>query len=202
MSFFSDAAAIIFKTPFKQKVGKLEIDILDSRGISEKSTLSSNPIEDGSFITDNIRKEPTEISISARISSFSLNNSVIKQVSSLIKGKIPNRLKDAHDELYRLYDAQEPITLVTKFKSYENMVMTSLDFGSDAGDGEVLRFSVSFKEVQIAESQLVSVANSKIKNETAKKQSNFGRQVGGAATPAPAVSTGNITFGQFVKNLF
>lgn len=202
MSFFSDAAAIIFKTPFKQKVGKLEIDILDSRGISEKSTISANPIEDGSFITDNIRRESTEISFTARISSFSLNNSVIKQVSSLIKGKIPNRLKDAHDELYRLYDAQEPITLVTKFKSYDNMVMTSLDFASGAGDGEVLRFSVSFKEVQIAESQLVSVANSKIKNETAKKQSSFGRQVGGTATPAPAVSTGNITFGQFVKTLF
>jgi hypothetical protein len=202
MSFFTEAAAIIFKTPFRQKIGKIEIDILDNRAISERSTLASNPIEDGSLITDNIRRENTEISFNARMSSFSLNNSLISQISSLASGKIPNRLKEAHDELYRLYNSQNPIILVSKYKSYKNMIMTALDFASDPGDGEVLRFAVSFKEIQIAESQLVTVANSKIKVDNAKKQSNFGRQVAGTTTPAPLENPGNITFGQFVTSLF
>lgn len=201
MSFFTDAAAIIFKQPFVQKVGKIEIDILEAIGIDEKTTLTNNPIE-GGFNTDNAKDEPTEIRLSARISAYSLKNSVISQISSLARGKIPNRLKDAHDELYRIRTEQEPITLVTKYRSYDNMFMTSLSFSRDAGDGEELKFSVVFSEVRIAESQLVSIENSRIKTDNAKKQSSFGRQVAGDKTPAPALKPSNITLGQFVKSLF
>lgn len=201
MSFFTEAAAIIFKSPFKQKIGKLSIDILNQRSISEKSDVTKNPIE-GGFNSDNIKRQPTIISFTATISAFSLNNSVVSQLTSLAKGKIPNRLKEAHDELYRIYDKQEPITLVMKYKTYENMVMSMLDIPSEAGDGEVLRFSVTFEEVNIVESQLITIDNSKIKNDNAKKQSNFGRQTGGSKTPAPAVAPSQLTFGQFVKSLF
>lgn len=201
MSFFTDAAAIIFKQPFTQKIGKLTLDIVNQRGISEKSTVTKNPIE-GGFNSDNIKREPTVISFTATISSFSLKNSVVSQLTSLAKGKIPNRLKEAHDELYRLYDDQEPITLVMKFKTYDNMIMSSLDIPSETGDGEVLRFAVTFEEINIAESQLISIDNSKIKNDNAKKQSNFGRQTGGTKDAAPAVAPSNITFGKFVKSLF
>lgn len=201
MSFFTEAAAIIFKSPFQQKIGKLSIDILDQRGISEKSDVTKNPIE-GGFNSDNIKRQPTVISFTARISSFSLKNSVVSQITSLAKGKIPNRLKEAHDELYRIYEEQEPITLVMKYRTYESMVMSMLDIPSEAGDGEVLRFSVTFEEVHIAESQLISIDNSKIKTDNAKKQSNFGRQTGGSKTASPAVKPSSLTFGQFIKSLF
>jgi hypothetical protein len=74
MSFFTNAAAIIFKQPFTQKIGKLEVDIVSSRNISEKVSLTSNPIE-GGFNTDNAKDEPTEIVIVGIISKFSLKNS-------------------------------------------------------------------------------------------------------------------------------
>ena len=201
MSFFTDAAAIIFKKPFTQKVGKLEIDIINQRGISEKTTLSNNPIE-GGFNTDNAKDDPTEITLTCTISAFSLKNSVIKQISTLAKGKIPNRLKEAHDELYRLKIDKEPITLVMKYKSYPNMFMTMLDMPSEAGDGETFRFTVRFQQINIVKSQLVSINNSIIKKDSAKKQSSFGRQVGGNKTPAPAVKPSSITLGQFIKSLF
>jgi hypothetical protein len=201
MSFFNDAAAIIFKQPFNQKIGKLAIDILDGRIISESTEITSNPVE-GGYTNDNIKRIPTEISFTAKMSAFSLKNSIISQVSSLAKGRIPNRLKEAHDELYRLYNDQEPISLVSKYKTYDNMFMKDLSFPSEAGDGEVLRFNVVFQEINIVTSQLVSIDNAKIKNDNAKKQTNFGRQVGDNKTPAPAVNTGTITFGQFVKTLF
>ena len=201
MSFFTQAASIIFKRPFAQKVGKLEIDIVNQREISEKTTITSNPVE-RRFNTDNVRKEPTEISFTATISAFSLKNSVISQISSLAKGKIPNRLKEAHDELYRLRDDEEPITLVMKYKTYDNMMISDLRFSDDAGDGEVLRFVIAFKEIKIATSQMVSVSNLLIGTDNAKKVSSFGRQVGGTKTAAPAVSPSNLTFGQFVNTLF
>lgn len=202
MSFFTDAAAIIFKQPFTQKLGKLEVNIVNQRGISEKTTLSNNPIENG-FNTDNAKREPTEITLTCTISAFSLKNSVIKQISSLAKGKIPNRLKEAHDELYRIYNDQEPIKLVMKYKEYPNMFMTMLDMPAESGDGEIFRFTVTFKEVNIAISELVTATtNEFIKKDSAKKQSSFGRQVGGTKIPAPAVKPSTITLGQFVKSLF
>lgn len=201
MSFFSDAASIIFKKPFEQKIGKLSIDIVNQRGISEKSDVTKNPIE-GGFNSDNIKRQPTQISFTATISSFSLKNSVVSQLTSLAKGQIPNRLKEAHDELYRIYEDQEPITLVMKYRTYDNMIMSSLDIPAESGDGEVLRFAVTFEEVQIAESQLISIDNSKIKNDNAKKQSNFGRQTAGTKEAAPAVKPSSLTFGQFIKSLF
>lgn len=199
MSVFTDAAAIIFKEPFTQKIGKLEIDIVLQRGITERTTISNNPIE-GGFNTDNVVDEPTEITLTCIISSFSLKNSKLKQISSLAKGKIPNRLKDAHDELYRLNAEKEPVTLVMKYKSYPDMFMSLLDMPSEAGDGETFRFTVTFKKINIVESQLVSIDNSRIKKDSAKKQSSFGRQVGGTKTPAPALKP--ITLGQFIKSLF
>jgi len=80
--------------------------------------------------------------------------------------------------------------------------MTNLDMPAEAGDGETFRFTVTFQQINIAESQLVSIDNSRIKKDSAKKQSNFGRQVGGTKTPAPAVKPSTITLGQFVKSLF
>lgn len=201
MSFFTQAAAIIFKTSFSQKIGKLEIDILDSVGIDEKTSITDNPIE-GGFNTDNAQDDPTEISFNGRMSAFSIKNSFISKISSIAFGKSSNRLKDAHDELYRIRDDKEPITLVTKYKSYDNMLMSSLSFPRDAGNGEELRFNVTFKEIRIAESQLISVDNSKISKDSAKKLSNFGRQVGGDKVAAPALKPSNITLGQFVKSLF
>jgi len=201
MSFFTQAASIIFKRPFSQKIGKLEIDLVGQREIVEKTTITNNPVE-RSFNTDNSRKEPTEISFTATISAFSLKNSVISQISSLAKGKIPNRLKEAHDELYRLRDDEEPITLVMKYKTYDNMMISDLRFPDDAGDGEVLRFVISFKEIRIATSQLISISNLSIGTDNAKKTSSFGRQVGGTKTAAPAVKPSTITFGQFVRTLF
>lgn len=200
MSVFSEGAALVFKKPFTQKIGKLEIDIVSQTGITEKVNLTSNPIE-GGFNTDNARDEPTEIIITGLISSFSLKNSKIKQISSLAEGKIPNRLKDAHDELYSLKEKKEPITLIMKYKSYKDMFITRLDMTNSAGDGESFRFTITFQKVNIVKSELVL-----IKKDSAKKRNNYGRQSSGNKQPnvPPKVKpqTQTIGLGEFLKRLF
>jgi len=200
MSFFTNAAAIIFKQPFTQKIGKLEVDIVSSRNISEKVSLTNNPIE-GGFNTNNARDEPTEIIITGIISKFSLKNSKIKQITTLASGNIPNRLKEAHDELYRIKNEKEPVTLVMKFKTYPNMIMTNLDIPTDTNDGETFRFKTVFKEARIVFSQTVASSNLRIKTDSAKKQTSYNRQVGESkdfsGSPKPRLS-----IFQFVKSLF
>lgn len=79
------------------------------------------------------------------------------------------------------------------------MVMTNLDMPNDANDGETFRFTATFKEARIVESQLVSIDNLRIKTDSAKKESSFGRQVGESKDFAP---TSKISLGQFIKSLF
>ena len=175
MSFFTNASAIIFKKRFTQQIGKLEIDIVSSRNITEKVALTSNPIE-GGFNTDHARDEPTQIIITGVISTFSLNNSKITQLTTLGTGEIPNRLKEAHDELRNIKDAKEPINLIMKYRTYSSMVMIGLDMPNDATDGESFRFTATFQEARIVTSLLMSTDNSKISLDSAKKKSSYGRQ--------------------------
>jgi len=198
LGFFSESVAIIFKQPFTQRLGKLEVDIVSSRIISEKVTITNNPIE-GGFNTDNAKDEPTQISITGIISKYSLKNSKIAQVTNIISGDISNRLKDAHDELYRIKNDKEPITLAMKYKQYANMLLSDLNFIDEANSGETLRFTAIFKEINIVESQLVSFDNSRIKTDSAKKTSSFGRQTGSEKTINPKST---ITLRQFIKSLF
>lgn len=206
MSFVSDVASLIFKQKFSQKVGRLDIDIVSSRAVSETLTITNNPVENG-FVSDHVKKEPTEINMSGIISKYSLRNSIITSVTSLITNSLPNRLKDAHDELYRLFYEQEPITLVLKYKSYSNMVLTNLDMPEDPLDGETFRFNLNFKEVRIVQSQLVSLENSKIKDDTAKQKTSYARQTTSpTSTPTadttPTTDQSTITLTQFIKSVF
>ena len=137
--------------------------------------------------------------ITGIISKFSLKNSKIKQITTLASGNIPNRLKEAHDELYRIFKNKEPIALVMKFKSYSSMVMTNLDMPNDANDGETFRFTATFKEARIVFSQTITISNLTIKTDSAKKQSSFGRQVGESKDFVPQ---SKISLGQFIKSLF
>jgi len=199
MSFFTNAAAIIFKQPFTQKIGKLEIDIVSSRNISESISVSNNPIEEG-FNTDDARDMPTEIVVTAIISKFSLKNSKIKQLTTLASGNIPNRLKEAHDELYRIKNEKSPIKLITKYKEYPNMIMTNLYINENANDGETFRFTVTFKEVNIVISKLTAIERSYVKTDNAKNQNSYGFQTSDI-TPLPK-PPGKITAWEFFKNIF
>ena len=198
MSIITNAAAILFKRTFSQKIGRLEIDIVEDRTITEKVTITRNPVGN-SFITDNARDEPTEISIVGEISAFSLKSSLINNLFKLSLGDTYNRLKEAHDELYRIKNEKKPISIVSKYKTYENMILLSLSFFSKPGDGETLRFSCVFQEVRIAESQLVNIPNSKIKVDTAKNQTSFGREVAEVKDFEPQPK---LTLIEFFKSLF
>lgn len=201
MSFLNNVVSLIIKSPFTQKIGFLTVDILNEVVVREKATLTINPVE-GGFNTDNARDEPTEISFTGKISAFSLKNSVVSQIASLAQGTIPNRMKEAHDELYRIKNEKQPITLMLKYKEYNDMYLTMLEIPRRAGDGEALIFTAVFQQLIIAESQLVSISNSKISSDTAKKQSNYGRQVPADKAAAPALKPSQITLGQFIKTLF
>lgn len=183
MTILTNSASLIFKQGnFQQKIGKLDIDVVTGKKVSKKVALTNNIIE-GSFVTSNARKLPTEIRIDGLISEYSIKRSLLARLTS--SNDISNILKDAHDELNRIIDAEEPITIVMNYKAYKNMIMTDFDMPSDPGDGVIFKFSAQFKEARIVSSQLVNVDNSVISKDSAKKKTSLGRKVGTEKVVAP-----------------
>lgn len=212
ISEITNKAKIIFGR-FEQKIDVIELDLVSSRSISEKTEITQNPVE-GGFINDHIRDQPTEIVITAIISKFSIrlrnfaqaNLGAITTAQSFLTAPTPdkqpqrqqNRLQVVHDQLYALKDKKEPIILKMPRKDYENMFLASLDFSDDPNTGESLRFTASFKEVKFATSQTTTIDNSKIKTQSAKKKENIGRQTANPATPA--IPTKPIGLWDFIKS--
>jgi len=199
MSLISKGAAILFGNDFKQKIGIINLDIVDNREVTESMTISKNPIE-GSFNSDNIKKDPASIIISATISSYPIHLSPTERLKSVsFNGSLPKRLQEAHDELIRLKDEGEPIELVTKYKVYENMVIVSITHSENSSTGEAFVFDITFSEVNIVSSQNVTIENLRIKNLSAKKKTSFGESSGGDKAVA---SKPKITLWQFIKESF
>ena len=209
MNFISDAAKIIFKFPFQQQVeaeaiGFIDLDLVDSRNVSERTEISTNPIEQG-FINDNAIHSPTEITLTGRMSEFSLKSSILSangvaNATSLLSGKGSiNRLQQAHDLLYQIRDRKQPITLKFPRKEYTNMFLVGLDLPNEVNDGKVLRFNLLFRQINIVSSQLVQIENPKIKTQNAKKKSDFGRQTTSSKT-ASIPTKPQISLWSFIKN--
>jgi len=175
MSFISSTASLIFEQPKKYQLGKLDIDIVKSIDITEEKKYTQNPV-DTIFISDNAQRMPTKINFTGVISQYSIHNSFFTQLAA--SDTENDRLKSAHDELYRLYDENVKLSLDLKHKVYDNMYLTNLSMPKRPDDGISFTFILTFQEIIIVESQTTTLNNSLIKTDNAKKKENFGKDAG------------------------
>lgn len=207
-TIIGDIARLVFigKKSFFQKLGTIELSLVTNRLIQESSTVTTNPIEDGSYVNDHVIKNPTNLSITGLVTEATLKNSILSRGLSLENPLLyENNLQDVHDEIYRLYNAREPISIVTPFKTYDNMVMTDLSIPSDIRTSTVFTFTASFVEIVIVSSKIVAVNNQLIKSDNAKQKENKGKQTAEKATDEQAENVKKIeeiTLFEGVKLIF
>ena len=201
LNFVSDAAKILFKSPFKQKIGKIEILLISSRETTKSASLTKNPIEDGSLVSDHIVRENDQVVLTGKISEFSVQNSIL---SSALRLENPfkfnsAKLDDVYKELVRIFEAREPIDLILPREKFKNMVLTNLRFPESPGSAKVLIFDATFEKANIVFSETRLLTNSKVSLPRARQKTSFGNQVSAPATPAPKST---ITLTEFFKGIF
>ena len=202
MAILEGLSSLVFRNGFdRQKIGTVEFDILDSRDISDNSSLTSNPIEGGGSINDHMIDNPIEISLSGKISEFSIRNSLLSNALTLTNPLTSNssRLIDAEEELQRLKKEREPLSIVTPYRTYTNMYITSLNIPTGTNTGKAFVFNCVLKQAEIAETQTIAVVNSAIATDNAKEQSNFGKQAVSEATESQTESS--IGVFEFIKGV-
>jgi len=160
----------------KLKIGDLLFDAILKTDHSSKVTATSHPIESGASISDHAFVEPVEISIELAVSDSERNRGTFGS---------GNRSVKAFQELIELQTSRKLITVVTRLKTYHNMLILSVSAPDDYTTMNAFRAVVILREIPVVSTSRVSVTarasstqvqktgstNSGAKQATAPKQS-------------------------------
>lgn len=134
------------------------LDLVESESHSLTAEVTEHPVESGSDVSDNVRNKPRELTLTNAIVSDTPIGVVAKDPSRSPTSGQPLPSKDAFARLEKIYEAREPVTIVTNLKKYDNMVMDQLTIPVDRKSAKALNFIAHFKQIRIVLNRRVTVA--------------------------------------------
>ena len=153
------------------QIASIIVDVTPTEIHTLDSEITHSPVEVGVDITDHIRPKPR---------TYSIQNGLVSECPiPSAPGQAPDTTGpgQAYQSLVEIWENQALLTITTGIERYDNMAMTSAPVTRTAKDGNSLRFSATFEEIQIVQSQTVQIARALKK---AQATSNIGK-----ATPQP-----------------
>jgi hypothetical protein len=145
----------------KQRVGMvpkdfpseiLEFDASIAETHTGNAEVTDHPVEDGSQMTDHIRRTPEELQINGIVTDDPIV--ILRSVfgKPAVQGGDPrNRAQDAYFILKRWKDEGTLLTVNTTLRSYfDNMVITALSVARDSQSGRMLNANVTLREIVTA----------------------------------------------------
>jgi hypothetical protein len=122
-------------------IGELVFDAILKTDHTSKLTATSHPIENGANITDHAFIEPAEISI--EIGMTDCNGDGVSN--------------DMFTSLQNLQRSRERIDVVTRYKSYTNMLIISMSVPDDFTTMNALKAMLFLREIPVVGTQTVAV---------------------------------------------
>jgi len=150
---------ILFGRRAQGKIGSLKLDATVSENHIYNSEVTSFPVEDGSTITDHVRKQPISLSMTGFIT-----NSPIKFLAGVIDARARQSGRESYIELARdylidLHNKSMLIDIETGLMLYLDMIMKTLTIPRGQPSQDVLRFTAEFVEILKVDSEIVKIAN-------------------------------------------
>jgi hypothetical protein len=150
-------ATLVFKTK-NVKIDSLVVDCTISESHEASVTVTKHPVEDGAKITDHARPEPVTLTIEGMVSNTPIA-SVFTTGGAIYSAGAQGPVQSAYKMLIDLHDNPRLIDIVTKLRTYHNMILTSLKIPRDAKTGDVIRFSANFQEIRTVQTQIITVVS-------------------------------------------
>lgn len=145
-----------FQTAFGNQYGNIELDAALDENHEWSAEATSNPVEEGAPVTDHVIEQSDKLKIRGFVTDSPLNLS--QSVSGLVNsGSVGNRTQAVFDLLYELIKIREPMTVYTKHRIYDNMVLTNVTIPRSAGVGEAIEFNAEFIHIRKVATQMVDV---------------------------------------------
>ena len=130
-------------------VNQIEFDAVLTEGAKASAKITSNPVEYGANVNDHIVIQPmtftlTGITSNAKTNVIAAVGAAIDSATALIRKTASQQL---WDDLLELHTYRVPFTLVQGLRSYDNIVVESLEESQDVETANVLQFSATLKEI-------------------------------------------------------
>ena len=124
----------------------LQIDVLKDYEVTFESEVTENPVETGFVVADHVIRKPLTLKLTAIFTPTPVT--FLK-----ILGGLPNanRLQEVADELARIYQNADPVTVKLHDAIYDNMVMTTAPLKRNVQDGICYQMELNFKHVVVVE---------------------------------------------------
>jgi len=142
----------------KISIGGLVFDAVLRTNHESKITATSHPIENGANITDHAFIEPAEISIDIGMTDCNgvgVSDKMFKSLQSLQKSR-------------------QRITVVTRFKTYYNMLIMSMSVPDDYITQNALKAMLMLREIPVVGTATVAVAERESSQEQKSDSTNNG----------------------------
>lgn len=134
--------------------------------------ITDSPVEQGSDVSDSLRKKPAELTIEGVVTNFPLAGGPSQTIVVSDQDAEPEsdfqfvsssswtqgRAEAAYDTLERLAGSSTLFQVVTSLRVYDNMTLRLLEVPRDATTGHALRFTAHFKELKIVNNATVQIA--------------------------------------------
>lgn len=180
----------------KTGVGAIVFDATLTEVYTTNANVTQHPVEDGSNIVDHIQTQPIEVELVGVISNTPLPF-VTTDVAVLRSFVTPKRAEDAYDRLVELQKSGELVILTTSLDTWDDMAITSVRLDRDPQTANVIKVSVSFREV--IKSSALSLAKAIAK--TAAKNAEKAKLGAKAAAKKAATAAPNISIAKTGLNL-
>ena len=149
----------------KSSIGLVTFDALVSESVTADAEITTNPVEQGVDVSDNIVLQPLTFKLEAIISDTPLSyTETFNKINDFVKGSEHEKPSvKAWNELLKLQADRKPFTYQNNLKKYDNVVIKSLNYTQDKDTFNILSFSATLQEVPTVASQAVSVEQFKDK---------------------------------------
>lgn len=147
------------------------IDATPSHEIVLNSAITEHPVEGGATITDNIRKEPDEITVTGFVSNYPLRVGL-----GLVPFRDDSRGRTALTALEEIRDNKERIQIQDNLKIWQSLAMRTLNIPRNQNTHNGLQFTASFRQIRIVGALLVELEDTADVLAEASPASDLGKQ--------------------------
>lgn len=147
--------------------GQFVFDAVFSTDHTTSLTLTQHPVQSGAAISDHAYIEPDEVSLEIGMSDTVADAAGVGEHSV-----------NAYARLREIMQAREPLTLITRLRTYPNMVITSISAPDDYKTMHALRANVYLQQVNVVAVSTMSI-----------QQTVSGSKTAASSTPATPPAT-------------
>lgn len=179
-----------------KNIGGIRLDAVLSESHNNVASVTTNPVESGAVVSDNVVIEPKKINIVGEVTDTPLGAEAFGAIINTATSTFGNatagnqtRSSAAYSAIVALQELREPISVQTKLKLYENMVITRISTTQDKDSSRIARMSIDLEEVIITSSVVVRLDAATLEAGTTRQQATSPQQIGRNENITPSDDT-------------